>query len=158
MKKTTFSLSILALGLLSCEEPQTQIKDLLGNDRTKKEIFHKITSNEELMREFTTIMVNSGSASQVFQENPDMVNHLINNDGMVDLLKNNPQAKEHMITMMMQDTLFNSELIRKAIMDNKNTAKMVKQLEASKIITKGCAAEANKVVTNNFKSALIKKN
>ena len=150
MKKSILSLSILALGLISCVESKTEIHELLANDDTRKEIFKKIASNYEYMEGMNTAMVENGSAIQIFEANPDMVNHLINNDGMVALLKDNTEAKEHMMSMMLKDTLFNSQLIEKAIQDEKNTSKMVKQLEASKIINKGCAKEANAAVVKKF--------
>jgi hypothetical protein len=150
MKNSIFIISIIALVFTSCETPKVEIHDLLKNKDAKDEIFKTITSDYELMKEFTTQMVNSGSASQVFQTDPTMVNHLINNDGMVALLKDNPQAKEHMMSMMLKDTLFNSQLIEKAIQDEKNTSKMIKQLETNKIITKGCAKEAKEETVKKF--------
>lgn len=152
MKKSILSLLGLALFIMSCEGPQTQIKDILGNDDYRKEIINKIASNYEYMQEMNLAMIENGTAIQIFEASPEMVNHLINNDGMVDLLKNNPEAKENMMSMMLKDTLFNTQLIEKAILDKENTNKMVKQLEANKIITKACANEANTEVEKKFSS------
>lgn len=150
MKKSILSLSLLALGLMSCVESKTDIHNLLENDDTRKEIFNKIASNYEYMEGMNAAMIDNGSAIQIFEANPEMVNHLINNDGMVTLLKDNPQAKEQLMSMILKDTLFNSQLIEKAIQDEKNTSKMIQQLETSKIITKGCAKEAKEETVKKF--------
>lgn len=150
MKTSILSLSILALGLMSCVKSKTEIHELLANDDTRKEVFKAITNNYEYMEGFNLAMIESGSAIQIFEANPGMVNHFINNDGMVDLLKNNPHAKAHMMSMMLKDTLFNSQLMEKAIRDEKNTNKMIRQLEVSKILNKGCAIDAKNEVAKKF--------
>ena len=149
-RASILSLFILTFGLMSCVESKTEIHELLENDNTRIEIFNKIASNYEYMEGMNNAMIENGSAIQIFEDNPDMVNHLINNDGMVDLLKNNPQAKQHMMALMLKDSLFNSQLIEKAIQDENNTSKMINQLETNNILPKDCATMANKEVVKKF--------
>ena len=147
MKKSIFPLVFLVFSFTSCIESKRETKRLLENDDTRNEVFAQITNNYEYMREFSDKMIESGSAVDVFINQPQVVDQMINGDGMIKLLNENPQAKQHMMAMMIKDTLMSSQLVEKAAMQPKGAMQMVKQLESAKILTKECSEEALKYLT-----------
>lgn len=129
--------AVLVSALSSCNQ-QTEIKSLMENPDTKKEIFDAIVNNYETMKEFNNVQMNNSEVRELLGTDPKMMDYLLNNDGLTKLFEENPEAENHIMEMMLADTTMTKMMFVKAMENDKNLLRMGEYLKNKNILSKGC--------------------
>lgn len=83
--------------------------DLKENEQLKEEVFGQILNDEELFMDFTRTMREDGNAMQWMRENQPMMQDFYGGKEMQNMMRGNPEMRQHMMDNMMQmmmDTTF----------------------------------------------------
>ena len=126
MKKLALiTFPVLLLLVSSCGR-QADINTLLQNQDTRNQIFTKIADDHELMTAFMEKMMSSNHAKMMMQGNKNMMGMMMNDVGMMQIMKDNPymmhttmshmmkdgQMMAHMMQMMKQEGIMSEEAMQ----------------------------------------------
>ncbi len=146
------SAAVLVSVLSSCNQ-QIEIKTLMENSDTRTEIYGAISGDDGYMKEFTNVIMNDSETRDILGSDPKMMDYLINNAGMAKMFKKNPEAKDHIMVMMLADTTMTKMMFTKAMENDANLLMMGEFLKNKNILSKGC----NDQLTAKIKAKSAKK-
>lgn len=127
-----FALAIVLITLLASCQSNSEIKEVLSNPDTRKEIMDSIAHNSDMSKEMMTAMMNSKNNKMMMEGDGKMSMMMANHDSMMKMMKDNPAMMHKMMLQMIEvcntDTGMMSSMC-KTMMGNPQMMEMMKKMK-----------------------------